>query len=244
MTALALCLILAVLLWRGAFASVLWRVSAPLLSVRNPFSAIGAELSSKAALGRENEQLRAQLASTSAALADRNALYQENLVLKAQLGRTLTERSVLAGVLMRPPEVPYDSLMLDAGASQGIAPGDLVSAGGTTVIGTIDQVYRTTSRVKLFSSPGESYQGLLAASTTRPSTPVTVVGQGGGSLSAQVPTQTAVVPGDSIVLPGVGGGFIGSVSHVDEPSGSSFETLYLQLPVNMQELSFVEILLH
>ncbi len=60
---LALCL-LAVLLWREALASLLWRIAAPVVAARNALS------------NGEVERLRAQLASTSAMLADRDFFYQ------------------------------------------------------------------------------------------------------------------------------------------------------------------------
>jgi cell shape-determining protein MreC len=241
--ALALCLLLAVLAWRSALASVAWRLSIPLLSLHTPFSALGAQFIHAAALERENETLRAELASTTASLADRNLLYQETISLKARLGRDIAVRSVLAGIVMRPPGTPYDVLMIDAGRAQGVSLGDYVSAGGTTIIGTIDEAYQTSARVKLLSAPEESYQGLLSETTQHPAVPLTVVGQGGNSLTAQVPAKTLVIPGDAVVLPGIANGYSGIVSHVDVKNGDSFETLYLQLPVDPQELQYVEVLL-
>ena len=240
----AVIVVLVVLIWRGAFASVLWRIGVPVLSVRNPLSDLGAAMSSKTGLSRDNIRLRADLASTSAALADRELLYQENLQLKARLGRDIAVHSVLAGIVMRPPGVPYDTLIIDAGQAEGVTLGSYVSAGGTTLVGMIDEVYATASRVKLFSAPGESYQGLLAETAAHPAVPITVVGQGGSSMTAQLPAKTVIVSGDAVVLPGISGGYTAQVSHVDAKTGESFETVYLHLPVNTQELQYVEVMLH
>ncbi len=226
---------------RSAVAGVLWRIWVPVLA-HDPVGALTSQLTSKTALVDENAVLRAQLASTTAALADRNLLYRENLTLKSLMNRDASTRSVLAGVIMRPPDVPYDTLMLDAGKVQGIAVGDYVSAGGTTIIGSVDAVYPTTARVVLFSAPTEVYQALLTETAAHAAVPLTVEGQGGGSMIAQVPAHTVVTEGDAVVFPGIADGLTAFVSQVDSEEGSSFETLYLRLPTNPLQLRFVEVL--
>lgn len=227
-------------LWREQVGALLWRVMAPVVA-HNPFAGVVGTLRTNASLAHENEQLRAALASTTAVLADRDALYQENLGLKARMGRDGSVRALLAGVIVRPPAVPYDTLIIDAGHLQGVSDKALVYAGGTTVIGEVDAVYDSTSRVVLFSSPGQIYQGMLMESSVHPAIPVTVEGQGGGTLSTQVPVGSDVAAGDSVLLPGVAGGYVAKVVGLDTKKGESFTTLYLRMPVNVQELRFVEI---
>ncbi len=224
------------LLWRGAVASVLWRVITPLAHIRDRVNY------------SENERLRTALASTSALVADREALYQENIDLKSRLNRPAPLERVLAGVLMRPPQVPYDTLLLDVGSAHGISQGDVVSAGGTTAIGTIIEVHTTTSRAQLLSAPGLTYDALLmvrgAASSSAAEVPLQLVGQGAGSLTAQVPAGTRVLVGQNVTLPGVFGGYVGVVSSVASHEGESFKTLYLHLPVDLFSLKYVEIWKH
>ena len=229
------------IIFRGVLGTALWYVALPLLS-HDPLGALGADLESKAALASENDALRAELASTSATLADRNVLYQENLELKARLDRDGSMHTILAGVILRPPATPYDTLIIDAGEAQGVVEGALVSAGGTTLIGTVDEVFDSTSRVTLFSAPGQTYQALLMETSTDASVAITVQGQGNGSLVAEVPTTVAAAVGDSVVFPGVAGGFASVVVAVDEQSGESFESLYMRLPVDPEQLRYVEVL--
>jgi cell shape-determining protein MreC len=210
--------------WRASFGGVAWAVMAPFERARINLDA------------SDNQRLRAELASTTALVADRNALYQENLQLKARLGRDANLSTILAGVLLHPPATPYDTLVVDAGLAEGVAQGDLVSAGGTTVIGTVTELYQHTSRITLFSAPGQTYQVLLRASI-----PVEMQGQGGGSLVGQVPAGTPVSMGDALLFPGIASQFAGSVSSVQIKEGQSFETLYAQLPVDPLSLQFVEI---
>lgn len=229
-----------VVVLRTSLSSMLWQVTAPLFA-HGPVANLSAQLVSKAQLSAENVSLRAQLASTTAALADRDLLYRENLQLKSLMGRDASVRSVLASVIMRPPGIPYDTLMIDAGKAQGVAVGEYVSAGGSALIGQVDTVYTTTARVTLFSAPSMVFQALLTETTAHPALPLTVEGQGGGSMVTQVPAHTDVSVGDAVVFPGIADGLSALVSYVDSKEGSSFETVYLRLPANPLQLRFVEV---
>ena len=208
-------------IWRAPLSDIFWRLFSPVMSAR---------------FGDDPSSLEAALASTTAALADRDLLYKENLELKARLGRDALVRRVWGVVLCRPPATPYDTLVIDAGEAEGVAAGDRVSAGGTTVIGTVSEVYAHAARVTLYSAPGEKYDALLEGRI-----PLAVEGQGGGSLRAQVPAGTAVAVGDTAVLPGIAGGLSARVSHIEQGSGESFVTLYFSLPVNILTLRFIEV---
>ncbi len=226
--------------WRHTLGGFVWYVAAP-LALHNPLAGVLRSFHTNAQLAQENEALRAELASTTAQLADRGVLYQENIQLKARLGRDGNVHTLLAGVLMRPPATPYDTLMIDAGRTEGVRAGALVYAGGSVVIGTVDAVYDGTSRVVLFSAPGETYQGMLMESTAHPALPVVVQGEGGATMTAEVPVGSIVAAGDAILLPGVAGGYLARVVAVETKKGESFNTLYMQLPVNPQELRMVEV---
>ncbi len=242
---LGVCICLMVFLAREPLVGLLWRVGAPLMGERNSLGAalgdVFAGFSSQASLVRENNLLRAELASSSVVVLDRDLLYRENLDLKERLNRDADASSTLAAVLSRPPATPYDTLMLDVGSQNGIAPGDLVSAGGSVYIGTIAQVYPTASRAILFSAAGQSYDALLMASSTGAATPVSVTGQGAGSLTAEVPAGVAVAVGDQVVFPGITPQFIASVTYIDGDPQESFQTIYMQLPVDPLSLRYVEV---
>jgi cell shape-determining protein MreC len=213
--------------WREALSNRALDVLAPIGRVRQRLDA------------SDNARLRAELASTTALVADRNFLYKENLELKGRLGRDAGTPGILAGVLMRPPATPYDTLLVDAGTTEGVSAGDFVSAGGTTLIGVVREVYEHSSRVVLFSAPGESYDTMLGGTV-----PLHMEGQGGGSLVGQVPASTPVAAGDAVVFPGVASAFAGSVSKVISKPGESFQMVYVRLPVDPLSLQFVEIRKH
>ncbi|MBY0293796.1 rod shape-determining protein MreC [Patescibacteria group bacterium] len=227
----AICLVLlgAGIFWHNKLEGALWSFVGPLQRARVGFDA------------SDNQRLRAQLASTTALVADRNALYEENLQLKNRLGRNASKAVILAGVLQRPPATPYDTLMIDAGAEEGVHQNDFVSAGGTMRIGTVAEVYAHTSRVVLFSAPGQTYDVLLRLASTTQVVPVSMQGQGSGSFVGQVPAGTPVKVGDSLVFPGIASAFAGTVSSVLFDPKQSFITLYARLPVDLLSLQYVEI---
>lgn len=216
----------AVVLWRQEVSSVFLRFTAPALALRSR-------------VGTADASLAQALAAATAAKADRDVLYAENMDLKNRLHRNAGRAVTLAGVLLRPPAVPYDTLVVDAGAREGVVVGSTVAAGGTAVIGSVVEVYDTTSRIRLLSAPGNTYEGtLLLADKT---IPLTIEGQGGGSMRAQIPAGSGAVVGNSVVLPGVFGGYVGTVSYVETKSGESFESIYVHLATNPLELRYVEI---
>ncbi len=218
--AVIMLLISAAALWRDPLSGVLWRFIAPAMHARF----IG-------------DAPRTVLSNSTPVAAERDALYQENLDLKARLGRDARVTRILGAVLLRPPATPYDTLVIDAGEADGVKSGDVVSAGGTIVIGIVSEVYTHAARVVLYSAPGQKYDALL-----RGAIPLAVEGQGGGSLRAQVPAGTAVSVGEVALLPGIAGGLSARVSRVEQVSGESFSTVYFSLPVDMFTLRFVEVL--
>lgn len=233
-------LLLCGFLWKDAIASIVWRGLLPVFSAREQ-SARAAEgffgqFAPGASLASENMRLRAALASSSIAVMDRNLLYAENQDLKARLGRTVASSTVIAAVVLRPPAVPYDTLMLDVGRNRGVRAGDFVSAEGSVFIGKVSEVYDTASRVVLFSAPGQNYQALL-----RGSMPVSVAGQGGGSLAGELPIGVEVRTGDQVILPSIRTEYAARVTGVLHHEGESFQTIFLSLPVNMLSLRFVHV---
>lgn len=232
--AAAALLVVLVVVFRHGAAGLVWSAAAPLVHIRNTWS------------DGEVADLRAELASTTAALADRDLLAVENAQLRQELGHPAVVgagREILAGVLEGPPGMPYDTLTLDAGSALGVKAGARVFAGSLSgqgvAIGSIDAVYTGTSRVTLYSAPGQSYQAFIAGE--KGTVPVVVEGQGAGSMQARVPAGTLVAVGDGAVFPGIDGGLVAKVLAVSAVPGESFKTLYLQLPVNLFELRYVYI---
>ncbi len=215
-------------LLRETAGGLLWRMLTPIVAARNAFSA------------SENARLQGRIASQNALIADRNLLYEENQNLKARLGRNAGREVLLAGILLRPPGIPYDTLMIDAGLAQGVVEGELVSAGGSMLIGRVSQVYENTARVVLFSAPGEKHDALLSLAGGNV-VPITLEGQGGGTFFTKIPAGTLAAVGDEAVIPAIAPGFFAVVSAIEAPEGESFKTLHFHLPANPFALQYVEV---
>ncbi|MGH7141037.1 MAG: rod shape-determining protein MreC [Minisyncoccia bacterium] len=234
-------LIAAVFFAHSPTTGVFWRLMAPLYSVESAIALharyITAPFESNEQLAAENATLQSQVATLKAEAADRTLLADENAQLQSEFGETpASQKIILANILARPPELPYDELIVDTGGSASIATGDAAGF-GNTLIGKVISVGPTSARIELFSAAGVSTNALLDATT-----PITLSGQGGGMLTAQVPSGTAVTAGDAVSLPSAPLYSIALVQHIDAKEGSSFKELNLSLPVDIFSLPNVEIL--
>lgn len=202
----------------------------------NALSSIPYYFQDRASLISSYEKAQDDLKLAQAAALDRNQLYEENLALKEHMGRIAQPDAVMAAVIVRPPETPYDTLLIDVGKASDISLGDRVAAEGTLLIGKVTEVFEHSSRVTLFSSSGQSYDGFL-----RGVVPVKVEGQGGGSLKMQIPYDAKVIEGDPVTLPGIESNTASVVEHVEPGQGDSAVTAYLRLPVSIFELKQVDV---
>ncbi|MEA2715339.1 MAG: rod shape-determining protein MreC [Candidatus Parcubacteria bacterium] len=192
-------------------------------------------LTSPEGLLQENELLKRQLSDEALRLATVRAVEMENAELKALLGRASTTPYVLSAVLKRPPVSPYDELVIDAGADHNFNLNDNVYAPGNVLIGRISEVLGQTSKVALFSSPGEKYEVLIGTSHA----PATALGRGGGQYEADLPRDVKVSKGDFVIAPSRGDKPFGTVISVATDPAEPFEKILFAPPVNEYELRWV-----
>ncbi|MDR3548507.1 MAG: rod shape-determining protein MreC [Candidatus Pacebacteria bacterium] len=216
----------------SALVSPLWQSGTGLATEA---SLLSAELDSKQKLATENAALEQQV----------QTLQSENEVLTARsqdltklLGGTSgAGNELLAGVLARPPESPYDTLTVAAGSSDGSVAGALVYSAGGIPIGTIRTVSNNTSEVSLYSTSGRSTDAWIGQDRL----PVTLTGVGGGAFTASVPVKSVVAVGDTVYVAGPGALPIGSVIKIASDPSSPNEVLDIQPIVNLFSITWVEI---
>lgn len=168
------------------------------------------------------------------------SLKADNEQLKGLLGRKFDETpSVIASVISRPPQTPYDSIIVDAGINQSVRVGDVVYGGVDYAIGKVSAVYARSSLVTLFSSSGQKAD--VVVGTTSSSSMAVVEGRGGGNFYIKLPKNVEALVGAPILWPDSGVILLGSVEKVDSDSGGTYSYLYFKSPVNMQILRYVEI---
>lgn len=193
---------------------------------------------SRNAIIEENRTLKETLHKQEADITYLDTLKKEYDSLMAMYGRSELQKRIIASVLVTPPETPYDILILDAGSRNEVAPGNVVMAEGNVALGKMSEVHEASGKAILFSSPGEKTKVFIERSTTS----LSLIGRGGGSFEADVPQDTDIVVGDTLILSGLSFPMIGKVVEIDADVQSSFKKVLVRSAVNFSNIRFVEIL--
>ncbi len=222
------------------FRPVLWAGG----GVGGKFQSLGAYFSSKSSLSREHTSLKLELEDARARMSNYNVLLDENLKLKEILSRTPGEKFILATILAKPNRSPYDTLLIDVGSaseladrSDGVEAGDIVFAFGDIPIGKIAEVYAKTSKVILFSNPGERTEVLISGQNIF----MSLVGRGGGNFEMTLPRDLVLDVGTEVHLPGLMPQVLATVETILSDPRDAYQKALLVSPVNIQELKFVEV---
>jgi cell shape-determining protein MreC len=189
--------------------------------------------SSRAMLASENAQLETQIIALTPKAAAFEILKQENAHLQALLNMPLSNDGRAARIITTGKASPYGTFMIDGGADTGIAVGDIVLIEGGFVVGTITSANARTALVSELFASGNSLDVLIG------STHVSVIGQGGGNASAQVPRGASAQEGDVAVALLYGGAPVGVVGKVVSDPASAYSVLYLRTPINIDAVKYV-----
>lgn len=229
-----------VLLLRLIAPNIFWHVFTPVFQGADALALkshlVSSSFGDVAALTVENEQL----ANENAALISQNqSLTAKADSLSALLDSSQTKKGIaseiLAGVVARPPESPYDTLVLAAGAKTGIAIGMEVFAAGGVPIGVVSSVLPDFSRVTLFSAPEKVVQGWIGHNNL----PLAIEGNGAGAMSATIARSAGIVEGDTVFAPGPGALAIGTIGRIDSNPTAPEVMLHITSAVNMFSITWV-----
>jgi cell shape-determining protein MreC len=213
-------------------------ISATYVSIGKKFSFAQAFVHSRASLIAENNKLRNDIENNQAKLLRFDTLSREYDQLLLSYSRSPFAGSVLLGnVISKPPQSPYDVLIVDVGSENSVVIGSQVYGVGGLPIGRVQEVTKGTSKIVLFSSVGEETQVV----DERTGSTITVVGTGGGNLETQVAQDLDISIGDNVTLPQFGGAVVASAVGVDSSVASSFKKILFRLPVNVFNIRWVEI---
>lgn len=226
----------------GIFSNSTISIASPLFTARNSFSnwyeSRSYILKNKEDLLDENLKLREELMESNLKLLSLDILKGENSELKGLLGRKTEERkSIVASVLLRPPQVPYDVIVIDIGEGSGVKEGMLVGAYGDILLGFVEEVFTNKSRVRLYSRAGEEV-GVFINKTNI----FTVArGNGGGNFEITLPRVDEVEVGGLITTSGAEPFILGIVEFIKADMADSFQKVLFRTPLNIQELKWVEV---
>ncbi len=202
------------------------------------FSGVISFFISKSSLMAENENYRNQYNEMNTKVVNYNAVLDENLKLKEILGRKNEKvNMVLANILAKPNQSPYDTLIIDIGSNENLVVGDLVFAYGNVPFGHIKEVYGSSSKVVLFTNKGEETEVTISGKDIF----MTVIGRGGGNFEMNLIKDLDIVIGTEVVLRGLTPYVVGTVVSILTDPRETFDKVLLSSPVNIQELRFVEI---
>lgn len=236
------CIVFFILLQNGFLARLnpfFSRIFTPVWQAENfTRDFLSLNLSSKKGLYKQNVLLKEELEKTQVKLALVDELESENETLKSILGRVDHDSTiVLSAILSKPNNTPYDTLIIDRGSEDGISSDDLVFVKGDVLIGEIESVSKKTSKVIMFSTPGNISQ-VVYADTGRY---FNAKGLGGGTFEVDVTRDVEVSEGDLFFYPGLDNNPIGVVRKIDFDPRDPFKKVLMKSPINIQDERWVEV---
>ena len=204
----------------------LWFISDVLVK---PFINIKNFFISKNSLISKNLSLENEIISLKFKEIDYEILSKEFNDLKDQLGRQKDNSHIVARILSKPPNSPYDTFIIDTGSSNGISLGNRVYLSDNIIVGLVKNITPHTSLVELFSKGGWKQEATLS----RTGVNFILDGLGGANLELEVPKDTDILWGDVFLYPKFSPAIIGSVYYIDTNSQNSFKKIYIRVPGNV-----------
>ena len=194
---------------------------------------------SKTDLIEENERLKEDLLHMSYLVMERTILAKENKDLKESLGYMSTSTRILSTILSDGESSPYGAIVLDRGLLSGISVNDIVYVANIGV-GVIEQVYKNTSLLRLFSDFGQVVEVLVGEENIV----ATVHGNGSGNFFFDLPRDVVLAVGDKVMFRGGEQRMLGVVEHIDVKANDPFKRLVFRSPVDINRVRWVEVEVH
>jgi len=239
-------LFLALILFNGPVGHFL---SKPVMAVGRPFLTMSDSLKTwwqenifllekKENLESENKILRQKIEKLKIKAALLGAKEKDEGKFANFLPKTSGRKYLTASILSRPPQNPYDTLLIDAGSKDGVKEGMTATAYGDVFLGYISEVFGNTSKITLASFPERETNVMLASSSIS----AMAVGRGGGNFEIILPRSLKVSPGEAVIIPGRHPMLMGIVEKILADFSDPFQKILFRLPVNIQELKYVTLI--
>lgn len=234
---------LALIIFNGSIGRFL---STPVMAISRPFLIISDSLKSwwrenlflleeKKNLENENKLLRKQLEE----IKIKSALFEgdgkDNEKSRSVASKKSGQKYLSAPILVRPPQSPYDALIVDAGSRDGVKKGMIATAYGDVFLGYVSEVFGRTSKITLISFPKRETNVMLASSSIS----AIAVGKGGGNFEIVLPRSIKISPGEAVLTLGRNQMLVGIVEKIIADFSDPFQKILFRLPVNIQELKYV-----
>lgn len=207
--------------------------------ISNEATAINAmTTSSKKGLIEENQHLREQLDLYKGKLLSFRSVQNENKELRELLAVIdEQEHFMTTRILSKPSQSAYNTMTIKGGAENGMEIGDVITAFGTVVLGEVIEVYKKTSKVRLYSSPGVITKTVVTSEGLF----INAEGNGSGNFALQLPRDLEIETGTQI-LDVRTNMLLGSVQASLFDPREPFQTILVRSPINVQHLWWVEVM--
>ncbi len=218
-------------------------VTMPIFAVRHYFEESSATVPvffrSRLALDQQVKELQQEVAEREGLDATLSYLTAENVELRQMLHASSTQR-ILAGVISRPPETPYDTMLIDRGSDDGIIQNAPVYYGEGQAIGYVQTVFAKSAQVTLFSSPGVESTVYVFG----PNIFTTAYGEGGGIIRLSVPQGIVIQNGNMVILPSLESGVLGTIDDIQSISTEPEQHAYVTFDSSLQSIRLVTVGAH
>ena len=157
---------------------------------------------------------------------------KENEELKIMLSRPEKKSYILGSIIFRPPQSPYDMIVVDTGSDNGVKQGMSAVAYGSVLIGHVAEVFPNTSKIKLVSYPGEETNLIMENAKIS----AIGLGLGGGNIEVKIPSSVKINSGDKINTEGTSYYLLGMADKIEADALNPFQKIIFRMPVNLNEL--------
>jgi len=189
----------------------------------------------------ENNKLRQELETTQLLKIDYDVLSRENKELREVFGLGLAKTEMTIGkVISHPWNSPADILLVDLSNNNQelVKAGNLVTYQGTLALGRVDKIVSGGAKIALFSVGSSKVAAVIGASRI----PAILDGRGNGNFVTELPHNLAIILGSPVLLvDGKRDYTLGIVGAISKTSGETLQTVYIRSPVNVLQLTYVEI---
>lgn len=165
------------------------------------------------------------------------SIRKENDELKIMFSRTDKKSYILGSIISRPPQSPYDIVVVDAGSDNGVKRGMKAVAYGSILLGHIAEVFPNYSKIKLVSYPGEETNLFMENGKIS----AIGLGLGGGNIEVKIPSSVKISSGDKITTEGTFRYLLGTADKIEADALNPFQKIIFRMPVNLNELQKIGI---
>lgn len=165
------------------------------------------------------------------------SIQKENEELKTFLFRPEKKSYILGSIISRPPQSPYDIIVVDAGSDNDVEKGMRAVAHGSILIGHVAETFPNTSKIKLLSYPGEETNLVIENAKIS----AIGLGLGGGNIGIRMPSSVKIDFGDKINTDGTFHYLLGTVDKIEADTLNPFQMIIFRIPINLNEIQKIGI---